>query len=65
MDLTKPIAELRRQRDKLDEAIHALERLAQSHGSRRGRPPKWLAEARAEDASAPGMAGHDAEPPWP
>lgn len=41
------IAELRSQRDQLDEAIIALERMIRGTGKRRGRPPKWLAEVSA------------------
>ncbi len=49
MDVTKMIAELRSQRDQLDEAILALERMIRGTGKRRGRPPKWLSEANAEE----------------
>jgi hypothetical protein len=42
MDLTKMIADLQSERERLDEAILALERLAANKGKRRGRPPKWL-----------------------
>jgi len=38
------IAELARERDQLDEAILALERLAAGKAHRRGRPPAWLKE---------------------
>jgi hypothetical protein len=49
MDVTKMIAELRSQRDQLDEAIIALERMIRGTGKRRGRPPKWLSAASAEE----------------
>jgi hypothetical protein len=43
MNLTKILAELRRERDLIDEAIASLERLLAASGRpRRGRPPKWL-----------------------
>ncbi len=42
MDLHKMIAELATERDRLDEAILALERLSASKARRRGRPPSWL-----------------------
>lgn len=45
MDLIKVIAKLHEQRRALDEAIHVLTRLAAGAGKRRGRPPKWMAEA--------------------
>jgi len=42
MNLTKILAELRREREQIDEAILSLERLAAGSGPRRGRPPAWL-----------------------
>lgn len=36
------IAELEAERDRLDHAILALERLARGPETKRGRPPKWL-----------------------
>jgi hypothetical protein len=42
MDLTKMIAELRTERDQINEAIIVMERLALGQGKRRGRPPAWL-----------------------
>jgi hypothetical protein len=48
MDLQKMIAELTAERDRLDLAILALERLAAGAGRRRGRPPKWLQNSAAD-----------------
>ena len=48
MNLQKMIAELQAERDRLDEAILALERLSTSHSKRRGRPPAWLKAAAGE-----------------
>jgi hypothetical protein len=42
MDVIKMLAELRQERDQLDEAILTLERLASGRGRRRGRPPAWM-----------------------
>jgi hypothetical protein len=42
MEITKMLAELRTERDQLDEAIAVLGRLALGQGKRRGRPPKWI-----------------------
>jgi hypothetical protein len=42
MDLLRIIAELQDERDRLDEAIEALERLVSGKARRRGRPPNWL-----------------------
>ncbi len=46
MDVTKILAELRLEREQIEEAILSLERLATNRGRRRGRPPKWMAEAK-------------------
>jgi hypothetical protein len=54
MDVAKILAELRQEREQIEEAIISLERLARSHGKRRGRPPSWLAEARKRDKPAVG-----------
>jgi hypothetical protein len=43
MDVTKILAELREERERIEEAILSLERLARGRGRRRGRPPAWLA----------------------
>lgn len=44
MDINKMLAELREERERIDEAILTLERLARSCGRRRGRPPSWFKE---------------------
>lgn len=53
MDLSKILAELRRERDQIDEAILTLERLALSRGRRRGRPPAWMKALREERRELP------------
>jgi hypothetical protein len=45
LDVDKMLAELRLERDQLEEAILTLERLARGRGRRRGRPPGWLKDA--------------------
>ena len=42
MDVSKMLSDLRQEREQIDEAIIALERLAQGHRKRRGRPPAWM-----------------------
>jgi hypothetical protein len=42
MEIEKMLAELRAERDQLEEAILTLERLAAGRGKRRGRPPAWM-----------------------
>jgi hypothetical protein len=44
MDVSKILAELRDERQQIEEAILSLERLARGRGKRRGRPPAWLSE---------------------
>jgi hypothetical protein len=39
------LAELRLEREQIEEAILTLERLARGRGRRRGRPPGWLKDA--------------------
>jgi len=43
MDVSKILAELKAEREQIEEAILSLERLARGRGRRRGRPPAWLA----------------------
>jgi len=43
MDLLKMLADLRQEREQIEEAILTLERLARGRGRRRGRPPAWMA----------------------
>ncbi|MCU1262550.1 MAG: hypothetical protein JWO80_5435 [Bryobacterales bacterium] len=42
MDISKILADLRQEREQLEEAILSLERLAMGRGRRRGRPPSWM-----------------------
>jgi len=49
------LAELRLEREQLEEAILTLERLARGRGRRRGRPPGWLKEATAEASAQEGQ----------
>lgn len=46
------LAELKMEREQLEEAILTLERLARGRGRRRGRPPSWLKDAAAAVSSA-------------
>ena len=46
MDVIKMLADLRQERDQLEEAIMTLERLARGRGRRRGRPPAWMTELK-------------------
>lgn len=54
MDVNKMLAELRAEREQIEEAILSLERLARGRGKRRGRPPSWLTEMRKVTKPGPG-----------
>lgn len=56
MDVDKMLAELRLEREQIEEAILTLERLARGRGRRRGRPPSWL-----KDAVSAASAGEDGQ----
>jgi hypothetical protein len=47
MDVTKILAELKAEREQIEQAILSLERLAHGRGRKRGRPPAWMAEVAA------------------
>jgi len=53
MDVSKILAELRAERQQIEEAILSLERLARGRGRRRGRPPNWMAEATTKRRGRP------------
>jgi len=46
MDVSKILAELRQEREQIEEAIMSLERLARGRGRRRGRPPAWMTQVK-------------------
>ena len=53
MDILKMLADLRAQRQQIEEAIVTIERLAVgTRGKRRGRPPKWMATVAEETVAA-------------
>lgn len=54
MDVSKILAELRAEREQIEEAILSLERLARGRGRRRGRPPAWLS---GDEPQAPKRRG--------
>jgi hypothetical protein len=57
MDVTRMLAELRQEREQIEEAIITLERLARNRGKRRGRPPLWLQEAKKRATPAAPTTG--------
>jgi hypothetical protein len=52
MDILKMIAELRDERAAIQDALIVLERLAQTRGKRRGRPPAWMSVIREAGANS-------------
>ncbi|HUP04365.1 MAG TPA: hypothetical protein VMU19_10275 [Bryobacteraceae bacterium] len=56
MDVSKILAELKSERQQIEEAIVSLERLALGRGKRRGRPPAWMSSAPPA-ATAPRRRG--------
>jgi hypothetical protein len=46
MDINKMLAELRAEREQIEQAILVLERMAVGRGKRRGRPPKWMTSVK-------------------
>jgi hypothetical protein len=46
MDINKMLADLRAEREQIEEAIMTLERLARGRGKRRGRPPAWMSQIK-------------------
>jgi hypothetical protein len=50
MDIPNILRQLREQLEAIKISIAALERVAASKGPRRGRPPKWMIEAKTVDA---------------
>ena len=61
MDLHKMIVELQAERQRLIEAIEALERLSTGSIRRRGRPPAWL--KKEIERQSPGVEVLDGDVP--
>jgi hypothetical protein len=53
MDVGKILAELRAEREQIEEAIVSLERLARGRVRGPGRPPSWMAEAEPKRRGRP------------
>lgn len=52
MDVARILAELREQREQIDQAILSLQRLA-GNSPKRGRPPAWMAEVQNKKRGRP------------
>ena len=44
MDVSRILAELKAEREQIEQAILSLEQLAHGRGRKRGRPPAWMSE---------------------
>ena len=53
MDVSKILAELRGEREQIEEAILSLERLARGRSRGRGRPPSWMSEMTVKRRGRP------------
>ena len=60
VDYSKMLESLRKKRDLLNGVIAAMELLvAEEHGKRRGRPPKWLAAIKhGKEGQTAGQPAH-------
>lgn len=47
MDVAKILAELKQEREQIEQAILSLELLARGRGRKRGRPPAWMSQVNA------------------
>jgi hypothetical protein len=53
MDVAKILAELRQEREQIEEAILSLERLAVGRARGRGRPPAWAVQIAGKRRGRP------------
>ena len=57
MDVSKILAELKAEREQIEEAILSLERLARGRGRGPGRPPNWMADVAQRRNAGAGRRG--------
>ena len=65
MDILKMLADLRQELEHVEEAIVVLERLAQGHGKRRGRPPAWMTASQIKKRGRPPGSKNKPKAPSP
>jgi hypothetical protein len=53
MDVAKILAELKAEREQIEEAIASLERLARGRGRGPGRPPNWMGDTMPKRRGRP------------
>lgn len=61
MDINRILEELRQEREAIDEVILLLERVEAGRTKRRGRPPRWLQEAKNAAADSNGEPAHESK----
>ena len=62
-DVGKILAELKAEREHIEEAIASLERLARGRMRRPGRPPNWMADAMPKRRGRPPGSKNKVAPP--
>jgi hypothetical protein len=65
MDVSKILAELKAEREQIEEAIISLERLARGRGRGPGRPPNWMSEITPKRRGRPPGSKNKVHPPAP
>jgi hypothetical protein len=65
MDVSKILAELKAEREQIEEAIVSLERLARGRGRGPGRPPNWMADITPKRRGRPPGSKNKVQPPPP
>ena len=65
MDVSKILAELKAEREQIEEAILSLERLARGRGRGPGRPPNWMSEITPKRRGRPPGSKNKVHPPAP
>ena len=62
MDVSKILAELKAEREQIEEAILSLERLARGRGRGPGRPPSWMADMAPKRRGRPPGSKNKVQP---
>ena len=62
MDVSKILAELKAEREQIEEAILSLERLARGRGRGPGRPPNWMADIAPKRRGRPPRSKNKVQP---
>ena len=65
MDVSKILAELKAEREQIEEAILSLERLARGRGRGPGRAPNWMSEITPKRRGRPPGSKNKPRPPAP